>query len=213
MFKRSLPLAVVIAAGFLTVVALLLELPVIYDLLLNWAAFLATVALLLGVLNLFAVHLARVFDAQAEHRFYSLVLLLSMLTVFGLALTDSLGMTQDGVGFVFNWIQSPLEAGLASLLPFILLFSGFQLLKRQRTVGSGLFLTTAVLILLYHLVQSGLFNQQMPSFLSRLMLQIGDWINNVVVTAGMRGLLIGIALGTITLSLRVLAGWERPYNS
>ena len=49
MLKRSLPLAIAIATGFLTVLALLLELPLVYDLLLNWAAFLASVALLLGV--------------------------------------------------------------------------------------------------------------------------------------------------------------------
>lgn len=212
MFKRSLPLAIAIATGFLTVVALLLELPVIYELLLNWAGFLAAIALVLGVLNLLAVHLARSLDSQAQYRLYSLVLLLSMLAVFGLAISDSLGLTQDSVSFIFNWIQTPLEAGLASLLPFILLFSGFQLLKRQRTVGTGLFLATAVLILLYNLIQTGLFDQQMPSLFSRLMLQIGDWINTVVVAAGMRGLLIGMALGTITLSLRVLVGWERPYN-
>jgi hypothetical protein len=28
----------------------------------------------------------------------------------------------------------------------------------------------------------------------------------------MRGLLIGVAIGTIMLSLRVLVGLERPYN-
>lgn len=212
MFKRSLPLAIVIATGFLTIVALLLELPVVYDLLLSWAAFLAAVALVLGVLNLFAVHLARLLDQQAESRIYSLVLLLGMLAVFGFAILDSQGITQNGVDFVFTWVQTPLEASFASLIPFVLLFSGFQLLKRQRTVGTVLFLATAIVILLYNLTLTGFFNQQMPSLVSRSVMQLGDWINNVIVAAGMRGLLIGIALGTITLSLRVLVGWERPYN-
>ena len=45
-----------------------------------------------------------------------------------------------------------------------------------------------------------------------MLLQLGDWLENVVALAGMRGLLIGIALGTITLSIRILAGWERPYQ-
>jgi hypothetical protein len=37
-------------------------------------------------------------------------------------------------------------------------------------------------------------------------------IDSLFVTAGMRGLLIGVAIGTIMLSLRVLVGLERPYN-
>jgi hypothetical protein len=37
-------------------------------------------------------------------------------------------------------------------------------------------------------------------------------INDLLVTAGLRGLLIGVALGTITLSLRILVGSERPYS-
>ena len=74
------------------------------------------------------------------------------------------------------------------------------------------FITTAVFTLLYHLLANNLLRQPLPDPLHNLLLQLGDWLANIVVTAGMRGLLIGIALGTITLSLRILAGWERPYQ-
>jgi hypothetical protein len=33
------------------------------------------------------------------------------------------------------------------------------------------------------------------------------------VTAGVRGFLLGVALATIILSIRLLAGLERPYSS
>jgi hypothetical protein len=42
--------------------------------------------------------------------------------------------------------------------------------------------------------------------------QVVEFVQNVVVTAGLRGLLIGVALGTLLLSLRLLMGVERPYN-
>jgi hypothetical protein len=37
------------------------------------------------------------------------------------------------------------------------------------------------------------------------------WLLAVPVTAGMRGILLGIALGTIATALRVLLAVDRPY--
>lgn len=208
-FKRALPLALAIATGILTLVALLLQLPAIYTLLLNWATFLATIALLLGVLNLLSVHLKRVVYPSETSRVYSLTLVLGMVLVFAAALADANQLTSNSLGKVFFWVQAPLEAAFASLLPLMLLFSGFQLLQRQRTPMAVLFLITAVFTLLSHLLN----HSSLPAFpLQTALLQLGDWLENIIALAGMRGLLIGIALGTLTLGIRVLAGWERPYQ-
>jgi hypothetical protein len=39
-----------------------------------------------------------------------------------------------------------------------------------------------------------------------------DWILNVPSTAGVRGIIIGVALGTIATGVRVLMGLDRPYG-
>jgi hypothetical protein len=39
-----------------------------------------------------------------------------------------------------------------------------------------------------------------------------DWVVNVPVMAGSRGILLGIALGTIVSGLRLLVGVDRPYS-
>jgi hypothetical protein len=208
MIRRSLPLAIAIIFGLLTLIGLLLPLPELSDLVLSWAGFLAAVALLLGVLNLFTVHLNRLF---IDRNLYSGILLLSMLAVFALAITDStaVNLTENGVTAVFNWIQAPLEAALASLLAFFLLLAGFQLLKRQRTIWTILFLITVVLVLSSNALLSSTL---LPPEANSLLRAVQDTIANVFVTAGMRGILIGVALGAITLSLRLLVGVERPYN-
>lgn len=41
---------------------------------------------------------------------------------------------------------------------------------------------------------------------------IKDWILNVPALAGVRGILLGVALGTIATGLRVLVGTDRPYT-
>lgn len=206
LLKRTLPIAVAIATGFLTLFALLFKITVLSNLLLGWVTFLATTALVLGALNLFAVHLKRLFQAQ---NYYSGVLILGMLTVFGLALTDSFGLTSNGFDTLFAWIQAPLEAALASLLLFFLLFAGFGLLKRQRSGLRVLFLTTIVLILLAEALPAFTF---VPAAVARPLQSVRFFLSNLVATAGMRALLIGIGLGTVTLSLRVLLGSERPYS-
>ncbi len=211
MFRRGLPLIIAISFGFLTLISLLFGIAEISNLILAWASFLAAVALLLGVINLFSVHAQRMAGKRpfGGHNVYSAVLVISMLVVFGLGLTDLLGMTSGSLNQVFNWVQAPLEAALASLLAFFLLLSGIRLLQRQRTLSSILFLVTAVLILISNAL---IVSPLLPASLAGLLQQLRDLIQNIIVSSGMRGILLGIALGAITLSIRLLLGLERPYN-
>lgn len=204
--KQYLPLSIALLFGWLTLLGLLFNLPIVNNLVLGWAAFLVASALLLGVLNLFVVHFNRLVRGRSG---YSFVLLLSMLGVFLIAILDARESSTELMDAYFNWVQAPLEAALASLLAFFLLFAGFQLLKRQRTIWSLIFMVTAVLVLAADLL---LITDWLPSWANRLLFQLQDIINNIIVVAGMRGLLLGVALGTVTLAVRMLIGLERPYN-
>jgi hypothetical protein len=211
MFRRGFPLAIAVFFGLLTLFSLLFNIPEIGNIILEWASFLVAIALLLGAINLFSVHSQRMVrhGVRSSQRTYSAVLAFSMIAVFTLGLTDLLAITEGGTARAFNWIQAPLEAALASLLAFFLLLSGMRLLQRQRTVGAVLFLATAVLILLSNALITSPF---VPAGLGQLLQQLRDAIQNVVVAAGVRGILLGVALGAITLSIRLLLGLERPYN-
>ncbi|MBX3054857.1 MAG: hypothetical protein KF770_00140 [Anaerolineae bacterium] len=205
--NQLLPIAIALFFGWLTLLGLVFNLPpVVTNLTLGWAGLLVAFALVLGVLNLFVVHLNR---TVRKGNLYSLVLILSMAAVFTIAVLDRIGITENGMTHYFDWVQAPLEAALASLLAFFLLFAGFQLMKRQRTVWSILFLVTAVLVLAADVL---LVTSWAPPLLSEWFFRIQDVIQNVIVIAGVRGLLIGVALGSILLSVRMLIGLERPYN-
>ncbi|MCZ7669320.1 MAG: hypothetical protein M5U34_20160 [Chloroflexi bacterium] len=211
MLKRGLPLIIAVFFGVLTLVSLLFKLPEVSGLILSWAGFLAGIALFLGVFNLLSVHTHRF----ARHRpfssrnLYSGVLALSWLVVFGLGVADLFAVTDNALAQAFQWVQAPLEAALASLLAFFLLFSGIRMLQRERTVWSVLFLATAVTILFTNAIVISPF---IPAGVSQLVLQFRELVHNLIVTAGIRGILIGVALGIITLAVRVLSGVERPYN-
>ncbi|MCC6607828.1 MAG: hypothetical protein IT327_31770 [Anaerolineae bacterium] len=203
--KQSIAVFTAVFFGLLTLVALLFNVGGLSSVILGWVSFLAAIALILGVMNLLLVHLNRVFK---EQNLYSGVLVLSILGVFAAAVLD--GLTgSDSVNLLFSWVQAPLEAALASLLAVFLLLAGVQLLKRQRTGWAVLFGLTAVLMLLG---QALLNSRLLPGGLRAPVNQVVEFVQNVVVTAGLRGLLIGVALGTLLLSLRLLMGVERPYN-
>ena len=203
--KQSIPIFIAVFFGLITLIALLFNVSGLSTVILGWASFLAAVALILGVLNLLLVHLNRVFK---ERNPYSGVLVLGIVGVFGAAVWDGL-RGGSNVETVFNWVQAPLEAALASLLVIFLLLAGVQLLKRQRTGWAFLFGLSAVLMLLG---QALLASRLLPAGLRQPIDQAYEFIQNVVVMAGIRGLLIGVALGTLLLSLRLLMGVERPYN-
>jgi hypothetical protein len=198
-YRRTIPVAMAIAFGMLTLVGLLFV-PKVGNALVSWAAFLAAVALLLGVINLAGVHARR----TAEGNPYSAALILSMLIVFGLAITDFLEVTEDGVGTVFDIVQAPLEMAMASLLAFFLLFAVFRLLQRRRTIWMALFAITVLVLLLA--------STALPSFLAAVVDPVDAVIKDIFVSAGMRGILIGIALGAVVVALRLLTGVERPYD-
>lgn len=203
--KQNIAVFIAVFFGLVTLIALLFNVSGISTVILGWASFLAAVALILGVLNLLMVHLTRLFR---ERNLYSGVLVLGLLAVFAAAVFDELNGS-DNVNLLFNWVQAPLEAALASLLALFLLLAGVQLLKRQRTRWAFLFSLTAVVMLLG---QALLSSRLLPAALRQPVNQVVEFVENVVVTAGIRGLLIGVALATLLLSLRLLMGVERPYN-
>lgn len=203
--KQSIAVFIAVFFGLITLIALLFNVSGISAIILGWASFLAAVALILGVLNLLMVHLNRLFK---ERNLYSGVLLLGMGAVFVTAILDGIG-SSNNVDILFNWIQAPLEAALASLLAIFLLLAGVQLLKRQQSRWALLFSLSAIVVLLG---QALLTSRLLPAALRQSVNQMIDFVQNVIVTAGVRGLLIGVALGTVLLSLRLLMGVERPYN-
>jgi hypothetical protein len=198
-FKSTLPLALAIIFGLVTLLGLLLV-PEVGATLTGWASLLAAVALLIGILNLLTIHSRRILQGN----FYSVVLLFGMAAVIVLGITDGLGLTGNGVQTIFELVQAPLEAAMASLLAFFLLFSGFRMLQRKRSWWSLLFIITVIIMFLAR--------TPLPEVLSNLFANVGDIVSQIIINPGIRGILIGVSLGIIAVSIRILTGSERPYD-
>jgi len=172
------------------------------SLLLNWAIILTGMAALVGVLNLILVHGTKITQRE-KGTVYSAILLVCLFAtlVFGIAL----GPDHPAMLSLVNAIIVPVEASLMALLAVTLLYASIRLLRRRANLMSILFIATALLMLAGTATlpfgEIGLLN----NFLR-------PWIQHVLALGGARGILIGVALGTLTTGLRVLSGVDRPYG-
>ncbi|MEK7785032.1 MAG: hypothetical protein AAB658_06335, partial [Chloroflexota bacterium] len=135
--KLRLPVAVAIIVGVLALALTLAprdtlpgNLNDLRLLLVEWAATLGAVALMVGVANLVLVHLRKVSVFSAGW-VYSIFLLLAFLIVAGLgALSliipdESIAETARlGTRFAFIYIQTPIESSLAALLLVVMVVAG-----------------------------------------------------------------------------------------
>lgn len=167
--------------------------------LVGWAAIVVAFALLLGVVNVVTVHVRQI-QAKKSNSIYSLVLLfsLALTLIFGLG-----GPTTRSSQFIFDYILQPLESTLFALLAIFIATAAFRAF-RVRDLETFFFVLFAIIVLLGQ-VPVGLYLwSELPV--------IKDWILDVPTLAGARGILLGVALGTIATGLRVLMGADRPYT-
>jgi hypothetical protein len=169
--------------------------------LLNAAITLAGVAALVGISNLIAVHSGRARRGE-KGGIYSALLVVSLFGTFVLGLILRPG--HIAMQEVMKGIIIPVEAALMGVLTISLLYAAIRLLRRRADVTSILFLLTAAIILFG--------SATLPFGDIPLLGDFARWVTQVWALGGMRGILIGVALGTLLTGLRVLFGADRPYG-
>ena len=199
--------AVAAAAGILVLAGYFIQLEVlrfVRDTFLNWAVILAAFAVLAGVFNLLLVHLDKVRKRQKGVG-YSAILMVALVAtfLFGLVLRPE----HPNMVAVFTAVQLPVEASLMAVLAVTLTYASIRLLRRRPNLFSAVFLIVALLTLL------GTAPLPFLGHLPFLSDSLRPFISRVLAVGGARGILLGVALGTLTTGLRVLFGADRPYGS
>lgn len=171
--------------------------------LLDWAVTLSGVAGLVAILNLvFHVHWKRVHENHPR-KLYSAVLILAFL------LTVAAGVYLDpgSAGFqkLVTRVQIPIESTLMAVLAVTLVFASLKILQRHRSWMGIIFFLSVIIFLV---MNSGVlaFTTEIPILTDLLS------IFHRLPVAGARGMLLGIALGSLATGIRILIGSEKPYN-
>ena len=196
---------IAISIGIIVLLGYFIDIPAISAfrfILFKWGVILAGVAVLIGMWNMFSIHLKKIREWKPG-AIYSFTLLFFMLLTITVSLAPALQPIQSEL---LNGIMVPVEISLLAVLAVTLLYASLRMLQIRRDLASILFISTALLILLG--TGAWPYIGQLPV--------ISDWIrpfiSDVLAVGGARGILIGVALGTLTTGLRIFLGVDRPYG-
>ncbi len=202
-WKLNLPLVVTFGAGLIVLLEFFLNIPIIKTLsthALNWNIVIAAFASALGAANLLRIHGRRAQSGEGSRRILSIILLVSLCLYAGL------GMIQgpQGADYQYFWrnLFTPLSGTMFSLNAFFIASAAYRAF-RIRTAQAVVLLITSFIVMLGNTGIGEALWSQIPA--------AKVWVMAVVNTAGMRGIIIGSALGAIAISIRVLTGLERGH--
>jgi hypothetical protein len=200
---RVFTAALAIASGVIVLLGYFVPLPILDEIrlvLTDWAIVIAGTAVLVGILNLVAVQMEKIRTKQ-KNSVYGIFLVFSLVLTFFLGLL--VGPENPYMRIAVDAVIIPVEAALMAILAVTLVYASIRLLRRRTDLMTVIFLLTAVLFLIaivptpFGPVPGGQFFIDIAGMFSR---------------GGARGLLIGVALGTLLTGLRVLFGIDRPYG-
>jgi hypothetical protein len=192
--------AIAIGFGLITVWGLLSGSGSIFsitNILLQLTVITVAVTILLGILNLFSIHLRRILR-RSRGWFYSLALIVSAAAVLILWLIGA----QDTNHMLLETVEVSVESALAGLVVFALVYGAYRMMRR-RVTWTGVLFTAVLLIILVG---------ALPLPQTSALTGVRSWLLAVPVSAGARGILLGIALATVVTGVRVLIGQDRSYR-
>mgnify|MGYP000397966150 FL=1 len=225
--KRTVPLLITAFGGFVLIISYFIPATQGWgETVAIWFDVLASIAFILGGANLLKIHLKKVSDWQSGWGF-------SAVTISAFIITLYVGLTKMGVnpstnfpdyawsgsyremGAPFWWLYEyafkPLTATMFAMLAFYVASAAFRAFRAKNTEAI-LLLGTAFIILLGRTFAGVFLTSWLPESLSGLRIEnLTVTIMQVFNTAGNRAIMIGIALGIASTSLKVLLGVDRSY--
>ena len=204
--KNPLSILVAVGSGLVVLAGYFFATPGLLSVrntMLDWAVTVAGMAGLVSIVHLiFGVHIKRL-QENGPKKFFSIVVILAFLATFLAGIM--LGPAHQEYQKVVTAVQVPIETSLMAVLAVTLAYSSLRLLKRQRNwMGIVFFLS----VIVYLILNSGIlaFSSNIP-----ILQQMLTGFHQVPV-AGARGILLGVALGSLTAGIRILIGSDRPYS-
>jgi hypothetical protein len=220
--KRTVPILITIVVGWVLIVADFIPHRPFGNLGDSFSLYfdiIAVFAFILGGGNLCRVHLTKVNKKRKDWPF-------SIVTLAGFAVMLAAGLFKisnpggiqgdvAAVGSLFNDIYmqvfTPLQASMFALLAFFVGSASYRAF-RAKTAEATILLVAAFIVLLGRTPLGLWLTSGLTGDLAFLQLpNLTDWIMDAPNLAGQRAIMIGIALGVISMSLRLILGVERTY--
>lgn len=215
--KRQIPLALCFLFGIVMIITQFSPHPVsksVFERIISGGLIIGPFALVLATITLIQTHINRI-QRRTEHWEYSLVVFAGLIT-----------MVVIGVPFgpenpVFVWlyanVQVPMDATMFSVLAFFIASAAYRAF-RARSMEATLLLVTALIVMLGNVPVGDLMWNKIMSWTGLSFFGIEnqasaarEWILDNPNSSARRGILLGVSLGVISQSIRIILGIERSY--
>ena len=175
----------------------------------QWSIIITGVVWILGAYSLTRVHVDKV--TKKEPGWGYALFFFAGFGAVALASVHNQGRwfwnAQVGEGSLYDWFYRGLYvsagATVFSLLGFFIASAAVRTF-RARSVEAALLLVAAIIVMLGRVPMGEVIS---AGYLPR----VSGWLMTVPNTAARRGLLMGVSLGVIAMSLRIIFGVERTY--
>ena len=206
--KRQLPLAITFVMGVGFILQYYIPHPVSEDAITTvskWMQIISGFALFLGLASLFHVHAVKI-KRQVPGWGYSLALYVGMVGTMVAGFWNHGETMADGGQTAFGWLYDytmvPLQGTMFSILAFFIASAAYRAF-RARSREASVLLVAAVAVMMGRV--------PLGQFLVPWTWDITQWLLNVLNSAVRRAILIGVSMGAVALSLKIILGIERSY--
>lgn len=203
--KKTIPLLIVILGGLIFVLYAfsphkLLQEDFYTKFFQPWAYASGPFAMLLGVISLSMMHSSKIKRRGPKWQ-YSYFFFGSFIIT---TLAGFIGGSQKGglLMWMFENMQMPMSSTMFALLAFYMASAAYKAF-RARSPEATVLLVAAVIVMLAQVPLGVKLYKHLPV--------ISQWILDVPNLASKRGIMLGVGLGSVATSLKILLGIERSY--
>ena len=200
--KLKVPLGITIILVLLQVADYYFKVPVINTVAANLTVailVMSAIAVGIGIISLTRIHVRRIVGKR-PHSLESAIMLIT-LAIF-ILVGAVLGSGDPSYIYMFQNIIVPLDSAMFSLAGFFMASAAYRAF-RVRSREAMILLVAAVIVMLGQAPIGEAFWSGFPI--------LSQWILDVPNTGGVRALIMGIAIGMLSLTIRMLMGHEKGY--
>ena len=198
--RREIPLIIFAVTFLISLLQYYLAVPFLSEVnteMTNWVLIMSTFALGTGLIALCIYH-GKIIMQKKSGYFVSIILFISMLMLF-----ISYYAAPSFADYLYNEIYTPLSIAIICFTAFYN-YTAIYRAFRVRNIDAAVFAFAAVFLMMLY---APIFEIILPQTAT-----VANWILDVPNMGASRGVIIGVALGTIAIAIRVLLGYERAYT-
>ncbi len=216
LIKKQIPLAIVFVFGVLTLASYYVPHKVSVDfmeMMNKWENIVSAFAFFLGLISLFYSHYHKI-SRRGDGWGYSLFVYIGFLAMVVPAILCHGSLMGDAgqtaLGWSFNFIYNPLSATMFAVLAFYIVSTAYRSFRIKSLQAFVLFLA-AFLLILGKVPLGQIIWDSVLGWTGVGIDRVIEWVMSAPAVAGKRGIMIGIAIGAIVTSFKIIFGIERQY--